>query len=88
MFVGYVLMQVPSNMLITKVKPGMYMSAWMLVWGVVSGESLVPRGVKHVLIEQAALLSSRATAGSSCAGSSWESLKRQYVYRHFNKKIC
>ncbi|KFA69459.1 hypothetical protein S40285_04639 [Stachybotrys chlorohalonatus IBT 40285] len=36
LFVGYVLMQVPSNMLITKVKPGMYMSAWMLVWAVVS----------------------------------------------------
>ncbi|KAK0387862.1 hypothetical protein NLU13_4107 [Sarocladium strictum] len=36
LFVGYVLMQVPSNMLITKVKPGPYMSAWMLVWAVVS----------------------------------------------------
>ncbi|KAH6997399.1 major facilitator superfamily domain-containing protein [Ilyonectria destructans] len=37
LFVGYVLMQVPSNMLITKVKPGRYMSSWMLVWGIVSG---------------------------------------------------
>lgn len=36
LFVGYVLMQVPSNMLITKVKPGIYMSAWMLVWAAVS----------------------------------------------------
>ncbi|QPC59037.1 hypothetical protein HYE67_001268 [Fusarium culmorum] len=36
LFVGYVLMQVPSNMLITKVKPGMYMSCWMLVWAAVS----------------------------------------------------
>ena len=34
--VGYVVMQIPSNMLITKVKPGIYMSAWMLVWAVVS----------------------------------------------------
>lgn len=31
-------MQVPSNMLITKVKPGPYMSAWMLIWAVVSGK--------------------------------------------------
>jgi hypothetical protein len=38
LFVGYVLMQVPSNMLITKVKPGMYMSSWMLVWAAVSGK--------------------------------------------------
>jgi MFS family permease len=37
LFVGYVLMQVPSNMLITKVRPGMYMSVWMLVWAAVSG---------------------------------------------------
>jgi hypothetical protein len=37
LFVGYVLMQVPSNMLITRIKPGVYMSAWMLVWAVVSG---------------------------------------------------
>ncbi|KAF4436267.1 hypothetical protein F53441_13301, partial [Fusarium austroafricanum] len=36
LFVGYVLMQIPSNMLITKVKPGIYMSAWMLVWAAVS----------------------------------------------------
>ena len=29
-------MQVPSNMLITRIKPGIYMSSWMLVWAVVS----------------------------------------------------
>lgn len=38
LFVGYVLMQVPSNMMITKVRPGLYMSSWMLVWAVVSGK--------------------------------------------------
>ncbi|KAK2063710.1 major facilitator superfamily transporter [Colletotrichum caudatum] len=37
LFVGYVLMQIPSNMLITRIRPGLYMSAWMLVWAVVSG---------------------------------------------------
>ncbi|KAL1612083.1 hypothetical protein SLS60_000306 [Paraconiothyrium brasiliense] len=37
LFVGYVLMQIPSNMLITRIKPGIYMSAWMLIWAVVSG---------------------------------------------------
>lgn len=36
LFVGYVLMQIPSNMLITKVKPGLYMSGWMVVWAAVS----------------------------------------------------
>ncbi|KAI0885218.1 MFS transporter [Annulohypoxylon maeteangense] len=36
LFVGYVLMQVPSNMLITRIKPGIYMSGCMFVWAVVS----------------------------------------------------
>ncbi|KAI8965640.1 MFS transporter [Daldinia sp. FL1419] len=36
LFVGYVLMQVPSNMLITRIKPGIYMSGWMFLWAVVS----------------------------------------------------
>ncbi|KAF2753133.1 MFS transporter [Pseudovirgaria hyperparasitica] len=37
LFVGYVLTQVPSNMLITRIRPSIYMSAWMLIWAVVSG---------------------------------------------------
>ncbi|RVX68345.1 hypothetical protein B0A52_07348 [Exophiala mesophila] len=37
LFVGYVLMQIPSNMMITRIRPGIYMSSWMLVWAVVSG---------------------------------------------------
>lgn len=37
LFVGYVLMQVPSNMLITRISPSAYMSAWMFIWAAVSG---------------------------------------------------
>jgi hypothetical protein len=36
--VGYVLMQVPSNMLLTRVRPSFYLSICMIVWSVVSGE--------------------------------------------------
>lgn len=35
-FVGYLLMQLPSNMLITRVPPSRYLSAAMTLWGVVS----------------------------------------------------
>lgn len=31
-------MQIPSNMLITKVRPGPYMSGWMFIWAIVSGK--------------------------------------------------
>ncbi|KAH9434782.1 hypothetical protein MCOR02_003745 [Pyricularia oryzae] len=36
LFVGYVLFQIPSNMLITRIRPSLYMSAWMIIWAVVS----------------------------------------------------
>lgn len=35
-FVGYLLMQLPSNMLITRVRPSIYLSLSMTLWGVVS----------------------------------------------------
>lgn len=35
-FVAYLLMQLPSNMLITRVPPSLYLSAAMTLWGVVS----------------------------------------------------
>ncbi|GAB7362469.1 hypothetical protein MBLNU230_g2791t1 [Neophaeotheca triangularis] len=39
-FIGYVLFQVPSNMLLSKVKrPRYYLSGWMVAWGLVSGLS-------------------------------------------------
>ncbi|WEW59609.1 hypothetical protein PRK78_005086 [Emydomyces testavorans] len=37
LFVGYILTQVPSNMLITRVPPSIYMSTWMVIWAAVSG---------------------------------------------------
>jgi MFS family permease len=38
LFVGYVLMQVPSNLYLNKVgKPSVYLPAAMVVWGVISG---------------------------------------------------
>ncbi len=35
-FVGYLLMQLPSNMLITRVRPSLYLGSAMALWGVVS----------------------------------------------------
>lgn len=36
LFVGYLLMQLPSNVLITRVRPSLFLSAAMTTWGVVS----------------------------------------------------
>lgn len=37
-------MQVPSNMLITRIKPGVYMSVWMGIWAVVSACTALVQG--------------------------------------------
>lgn len=37
-FIGYILMQVPSNMILGRVRrPSWYLSAVMIAWGIVSG---------------------------------------------------
>lgn len=36
LFVGYLLGQIPSNMLLTRVRPSFYMSSFMALWAVVS----------------------------------------------------
>lgn len=35
--IGYVLMQVPSNMLLTRVRPSIYLAACMFLWSIISG---------------------------------------------------
>ena len=34
--VGYVLMQIPSNMLLTRVQPSLYLASFTMIWSVVS----------------------------------------------------
>lgn len=36
LFVGYILGQIPSNMLITRLRPSWYMGGFMMAWAVVS----------------------------------------------------
>lgn len=35
--VGYILMQVPSNMLLTRVQPSAYLSVVMFIWSAIAG---------------------------------------------------
>ncbi|EXJ93823.1 hypothetical protein A1O1_02216 [Capronia coronata CBS 617.96] len=36
LYVGYILMQVPSNMVLTKLRPSIYLPSCMAIWGVIS----------------------------------------------------
>ena len=50
LFVGYILGQVPSNMLITRVKPSYYMAGAMAVWAVVSACSALSKDFTGLLL--------------------------------------
>jgi MFS family permease len=50
LFVGYLLGQIPSNMLLTRVRPSYYMAGWMAVWAVVSGLTALSKDFKGLLL--------------------------------------
>lgn len=50
LFVGYILAQVPSNLLITRVKPRYYMSFCMSLWAVVSALTALSKGYIGLLL--------------------------------------
>ncbi|OJD09418.1 hypothetical protein ACJ73_10334, partial [Blastomyces percursus] len=50
LFVGYVLMQIPSNMLITRVRPSIYMSSWMVIWSIVSACTALVKSYEGMVV--------------------------------------
>ncbi|KAG6013632.1 hypothetical protein E4U54_006517 [Claviceps lovelessii] len=51
LFVGYILMQVPSNLLLNKIgKPGKYLPACMVVWGIISTSTAACRSFEGLLV--------------------------------------
>ncbi|KAF1987550.1 MFS transporter [Aulographum hederae CBS 113979] len=39
LFVGYIALQIPSNLLLTRVRPSIYLPGCMILWGILSGMS-------------------------------------------------
>lgn len=50
LFVGYILGQVPSNMLLTRVRPSWYMACCMALWAVVSALTALAKDFKGLLL--------------------------------------
>lgn len=50
LFVGYILGQVPSNMLLTRVRPSYYMAGCMALWAVVSSLTALATDFKGLLL--------------------------------------
>ena len=50
LFGGYILGQVPSNMLLTRVRPSLYMASAMALWAVVSGATAASQNYTGLLM--------------------------------------
>ncbi|KAF5013947.1 hypothetical protein FDECE_76 [Fusarium decemcellulare] len=50
LFVGYILGQIPSNMLMTRIRPSLFMSGAMALWAVVSTLTAVAKDFKGLLL--------------------------------------
>ncbi|KAH7189616.1 major facilitator superfamily domain-containing protein, partial [Fusarium flagelliforme] len=50
LFVGYILGQIPSNMIITRVRPSYYMGGFMMAWAVVSSLTAVAKDYKGAIL--------------------------------------
>lgn len=50
LFVGYILGQIPSNMLITRLRPSYYMSSCMALWAVVSALTALSKDFTGLLL--------------------------------------
>ncbi|KAI2784178.1 MFS general substrate transporter [Daldinia loculata] len=50
LFVGYILMQLPSNLLITRVSPSVYLGVAMTIWGAISAAQAATRTFASLVI--------------------------------------
>ena len=50
LFVGYTLGQIPSNMVLTRVKPSLFMGGFMMAWAIISGLTAVVHNYRGIIL--------------------------------------
>ncbi|KAK7229385.1 hypothetical protein V2G26_001555 [Clonostachys chloroleuca] len=48
--VGYMLMQIPSNMLLTRVRPSIYIPCWVCIWACISATCGAAQNMTHMVV--------------------------------------
>ncbi|RDW61675.1 hypothetical protein BP5796_11567 [Coleophoma crateriformis] len=48
--VGYMIMQLPSNMILTQVRPSLYIPFWVCVWSCISASTAAARNNTHLVV--------------------------------------
>lgn len=50
LFVGYVIVGIPANMVVTRVRPSLWMASCMTVWAIISGVTALSRNYTGLLL--------------------------------------
>lgn len=50
LFVGYILGQIPSNLILSRVRPSLYLSGFVALWGAVSMATALADNYTHLLV--------------------------------------
>lgn len=50
LFVGYILGQIPSNMILSRCRPSLYLSGFVAVWGAVSACTAAADTYEHLIV--------------------------------------
>jgi len=50
LFVGYILGQIPSNYILSKTRPSLYLSFWVCVWGAISACTAAAKDFKGLVV--------------------------------------
>lgn len=50
LFVGYILGQIPSNLILSRVRPSLYLSGFVALWGAVSAATAASDNFEHLVI--------------------------------------
>jgi MFS family permease len=84
LFVGYLTMQLPSNLLITRMRPSLYLGITMLVWGGVCASTAAVQNFEQLLVVRIFLGVTEAPffPGAIFLMSSW------YTRRELTKRIA
>ena len=82
LFVGYILGQLPSNYILSKTRPSIYISAWVALWGVISACTAAANSYSHLVVIRffLGIAESPYFPGALFLLSSWYT-KRQLAFR-------
>lgn len=50
LFVGYILGQLPSNYILSRTRPSIYLASWVVIWGIVSGCTAAASNFSHLVV--------------------------------------